>query len=59
MQQRAQANFSSGSSGYVPYIQFDAVATGWENDISGVVNSNIEKVDAVPVANIENIIGVE
>ena len=59
MQQRAQANFSSGSSGYVPYIEFDAVATGWENDINGVVNSNIQRIFPVPVTNIEEVIGVE
>jgi len=59
MEQRAYANFSAGSSGYVPYIEFDAVATGWENDINGVVNSNIQRVFPIPVTNIENIVGVE
>jgi hypothetical protein len=59
MQQQAYANFSAGSSGYVPYIEFDAVATGWENDINGVVNSNIQRIFPVPVANIEEVIGVE
>ena len=59
MQQQAYANFSAGSSGYVPFIEFDAVATGWENDINGVVSSNIQRVYPIPVTNIENIVGVE
>jgi len=59
MQQDAYANFDSGSSGYVPYIQFDAVASGWENDINGVVNSNIQRIYPIPVTNIENVVGVE
>jgi len=59
MQQAAYANFSAGSSGYVPFIEFDAVATGWENDINGVVNSNIQRVFPVPVANIDEVIGVD
>ena len=44
---------------HIAYIEFDAVATGWENDINGVVSSNIERVYPVPVTNIENIVGVE
>jgi hypothetical protein len=59
MQQDAYGNFDTGGSGYVPYIEFDAVATGWQNDINGVVNSNIQRVYPIPVTNIENIVGVE
>ena len=59
MTQKLYANFASGSSGYVPFIEFDAVASGWGNDINGVVNSNIQRVFPVPVTNIEDVIGVE
>ena len=58
MQQEAYANFAAGSSGYVPFIEFDAVASGYPNNVNGVDNSNIEKVITVASADIEEIIGV-
>jgi len=51
------ANFAGGSSGYVPYIQFDAVASGYDNDIAGVSASDIGEVDDVAAADIAKISG--
>ena len=56
--QRMYANYASGSSGYVPYIEFDAVASGYGNNVNGVDNADIEKVIAVSGGDIEKIIGV-
>jgi len=58
MEQRAYANFASGSNGYVPYLQFDAVQTGYDNDVIGVSSGNIDSVESVATANISQIIGV-
>ena len=58
MQQQAYANFSAGSSGFVPFIQFDAVASGYGNDIIGVDSGDIEKVVSVATADISQVIGV-
>ncbi len=57
-EQAAYANFSSGNSGYVPFIEFDAVETGYENDVIGVSGSNIDSVNAIARADIDQIIGV-
>jgi len=56
--QKMNANFASGSSGYVPYIQFDAVVSGYGNDVSGVSSDDIASVNSVATANISQIIGV-
>lgn len=56
--QKAYTNFAAGSSGYVPFIEFDAVASGYPNNVNGVDNSDIEKVITVASADIEEIIGV-
>lgn len=56
--QRMYANYASGSSGYVPYIEFTAVASGYGNNVNGVDNADIEKVIAVSGGDIEKIIGV-
>ena len=56
--QKLYANFDSGGDGYVPFIEFDAVASGYGNDVIGVSSSNIEDVLEVPTGNIEKVIGV-
>ena len=58
LQQVVYGNFASGSSGYVPYLEFDAVATGYGNDVIGVSSSNIDSVNAIARADIDQIIGV-
>ena len=58
MEQVAAANFASGSSGYVPFLEFDAVQTGYGNDIIGVSSSNIDKVIDVSSTNIDKVLGV-
>jgi len=56
--QKMNANFASGSSGYIPYIEFDAVVSGYGNDVSGVSSDDIASVNSVATANISQIIGV-
>jgi len=51
------ANFSTGASGFVPFLQFDFVA-GYGNDVNGVSSGNIANVKGVATANIANVIGV-
>ena len=58
MQQVAYANFAAGSSGYVPFLEFDAVETGYGNDVLGVSSGNIDAVLAVETANIDKVLGV-
>ena len=58
MQQVAYANFDAGGSGYVPYIEFDAVQTGYDNDVLGVSSGNIDDVLAVATENIDKVLGV-
>jgi len=56
---RMYANFATGSSGYVPYIEFTAtVIPGYGNDIIGVDSGDIEKVIQIETADIEEGIGV-
>ena len=50
-------NFASGSSGYVPYLDFTATPTGYGNDVIGVSSANIDEVISVATANINEIIG--
>ena len=58
MQQEAYANFDAGSSGYIPFIEFDAVQTGYGNDVLGVSSGNIDDVLAVATENIDKVLGV-
>ena len=51
------ANFSTGASGFVPFVSFDHVA-GYGNDVIGVSSGNIANVKGVATANIANVIGV-
>jgi len=56
---RMYANFATGSSGYVPYIEFTATAIpGYGNDVIGVDSGDIEKVIQIETADIEKVIGV-
>ena len=52
------ANFATGSSGYAPYLQFDAVASGYDNDVAGVSAANIGEIDDVAAADIAKVAGV-
>tara|TARA_R100001163_G_C5034236_1_gene173778 strand:+ start:64 stop:774 length:711 start_codon:yes stop_codon:yes gene_type:complete len=58
LQQRMYGDFDSSNVGYVPYVQFDAVAAGYDNDVIGVSSSNINSVVTVAAGDISNIIGV-
>ena len=51
------ANFSTGASGFVPFVSFD-FAAGYGNDVIGVSSGNIAKVIGVATADIANVIGV-
>ena len=56
---RMYANFATGSSGYVPYIEFTAtVIPGYGNDIIGIDSGDIEKVIQIETADIDTVIGV-
>tara|TARA_R100000742_G_C4258528_1_gene76403 strand:- start:29 stop:733 length:705 start_codon:yes stop_codon:yes gene_type:complete len=55
--QKAYANFATSGTGYVPFLEFDAVA-GYSNDVMGVSSSNIGSVTTVATASIGTIIGV-
>tara|TARA_A100001201_G_C4075717_1_gene197260 strand:+ start:685 stop:1380 length:696 start_codon:yes stop_codon:yes gene_type:complete len=54
---RGSANIS-GTGGFVPYISFDATATGYSNNVIGVDSADINKIINVGSANIENVIGI-
>ena len=56
--QRMYADFDTSNVGYVPYVEFDAVASGYDNDVIGVSSSNIDSVVTVAAGDISNIIGV-
>ena len=57
--QRMYGNFATGSSGFVPFIEFTATAIpGYDNDIIGVDSGDIEKVVQIEAADIEKVIGV-
>ena len=51
-------NFNGMASGGIPYLSFTATATGYGNDVMGVSSSNIDSVNAVARADIDQIIGV-
>jgi len=51
-------NFNGMASGGIPYLSFTATATGYENDVIGVSSSNIDSVNAIARADIDQIIGV-
>lgn len=51
------ANFSTGASGFVPFLSFDHAA-GYGNNVIGVSSGNIANVKGVATANIANVIGV-
>ena len=51
------ANFSTGASGFVPFVSFDFVAS-YGNDVIGVSSGNIAKVKGVATADIASVIGV-
>lgn len=55
---KAYANFTTSGTGFVPFIEFDAVESGYSNDVIGVSSSNIEDVLDVATGNIEKVIGV-
>jgi len=56
--QKAYANFTTSGTGFVPFIEFDAVESGYGNDVIGVSSGNIGSVIAVASGNIGEIIGV-
>ena len=51
------ANFSTGASGFVPFISFDHAA-GYGHNVAGVASGNIASVKGVATANIASVIGV-
>jgi len=51
------ANFSTGASGFVPFVSFDFAAS-YGNAVIGVSSGNIANVKGVATANIANVIGV-
>lgn len=54
---KGQVNIS-GTGGFVPYISFDAVASGYSNNVIGVAGANIDNIISVDSADIENVIGI-
>ena len=51
------ANFSTGASGFVPFVSF-VHAAGYGQDVIGVASGNIASVKGVATANIASVIGV-
>lgn len=51
-------NWQTSASGYVPYIEFTATASGYGNEIAGVTSANIGNVINVASANIGEVIGI-
>ncbi len=56
--QRGYMNFSVMSSGFTPYMSFDAVASGYGNNVIGVDSSNIAQINDVATADISTVCGV-
>ena len=44
--------------GTIPYLSFTATSPGYGNAVTGVINSNISRVQAIPKTNISTITGV-
>ena len=55
---KGQVNIS-GTGGFVPYISFNAVASGYDNNVTGVDSDAIDNVITVASADIDNVIGVQ
>jgi len=54
---RGYANIS-GTGGFVPYISFDAVASGYSNTVIGVDGDDIDNIIGVDSADIANVSGI-
>ena len=54
---RGYANIS-GTGGFVPYISFDAVASGYSNTVIGVDGDDIDNIIGVDSADIDNVSGI-
>ena len=54
---KGQVNIS-GTGGFVPYISFTAVASGYDNNVIGVDSDAIGNVIGVASADIDNVIGI-
>jgi len=55
---RYYLNFNTPSSGFVPFMSFDAVAPGYGNEIVDVSSANIGEVVDVATGNISTVVGV-
>ncbi len=56
--QRGYMNFSVGSSGFTPFMSFDATPAGYGNNVIGVDSSNIAQINDVATADISTVCGV-
>ena len=54
---KGQVNIS-GIGGFVPYISFDAVASGYSNTVIGVDGADIDNIIGVDSADIDNVSGI-
>jgi len=54
---KGQVNIS-GTGGFVPYISFDAVASGYSNNVIGVDGDDIDNIIGVDSADIDNVSGI-
>lgn len=54
---KGQVNIS-GTGGFVPYISFNAVASGYSNNVIGVDSSDIDNIIGVDSADIDNVSGI-
>ena len=54
---KGQVNIS-GTGGFVPYISFDAVASGYSNTVIGVDGADIDNIIGVDSADIDNVSGI-